>query len=172
MTPKIPKAYILTQVLLFMLFLVPVRSLQAQKRAPEFRLRDLQGRSVSLQSLLKKSPVLLDFWALWCNPCLKELPHLNEIQKKFGKRIQVVAVNEDDASNQSKIMPFVRGKGYRFRVLLDPDHVTMRRYKLTAIPTTLLINQKKEVVFFHQGYEPGDENLLLRAVEELLGAER
>lgn len=141
---------------------------QKAERAPEFQLRDLRGRLVSLTGLLKKSPVLLDFWALWCNPCLKELPHLNDIQEAYKEKLRVVAVNEDDASNQAKIRPFVKGNRYRFQVLLDPDHLVMRRFKLNAIPTTFLIDQRGKMVFFHQGYQPGDEKLLSDAVAGLL----
>jgi|Deesub1362B_J571_1020462.scaffolds.fasta_scaffold00788_8 peroxiredoxin len=142
-----------------------------EKKVPDFQLRDLEGRLVRLSKLLASRPVLLDFWALWCQPCLKELPHLNDIQSKYGSRLWVVAINEDDASNQAKIRPFIQGKRYRFQVLLDPDHRIMQKFKLNALPTTFLLARDGRVIYMRQGYQPGDEEDLKKAIEQLLDSE-
>ena len=59
----------------------------------DFRARDLNGKFVQLQKLLEKGPVLLDFWALWCVPCMKELPFIQKIGKKYEEKgLTIVAV--------------------------------------------------------------------------------
>lgn len=149
-------------------FLIPSRlySQMRYKKLPDFRLRDTQGKLVKLSDLAEQRLVLLDFWALWCLPCLKELPHLNAIQKEFKEDLFVVAVNEDDASNQAKIKPYIRGNRFEFHVLLDPDHEIMRKLKLNALPTTFLIGKELEVLYFYQGYQPGDEQKLKEAIQK------
>ncbi|MDP7437451.1 MAG: TlpA disulfide reductase family protein, partial [Candidatus Marinimicrobia bacterium] len=44
----------------------------------------INGQSVMLKNLIEEGPVLIDYWALWCGPCLKEMPHLEKLQDDFG----------------------------------------------------------------------------------------
>lgn len=65
--------------------------------APDFRLADLSGQSLSLSSYRGKV-VLLDFWATWCVPCREETPHLIDLQNKYGTQgLQVIGVSMDDS---------------------------------------------------------------------------
>ncbi len=65
--------------------------------APQFSRPDLQGKKIDLHALRGKV-VLLDFWASWCTPCIVEIPHLIDLQKRYGKRgLQVIGVSMDDS---------------------------------------------------------------------------
>ena len=68
--------------------------------APQFSRTDLQGRPFDLR---RGKIVLVDFWASWCPPCIIAIPHLSQLQNKYGARgFQVVGVSMDDSANVTK----------------------------------------------------------------------
>ena len=137
--------------------------------ATDFTARDLNGKKVRLREALHRGPVLLDFWALWCIPCLKAMPHLQEIQERYRDRgLTVIAVNQDSPSDQSKVKPFIKRKRYRFQVVLDEDKDLWYQFKLISLPTTLLLDSDGNIVYAHSGYKPGDETELIARIERLL----
>ena len=70
--------------------------------APQFVRSDLQGHPFDLKAQRGKI-VLIDFWASWCPPCIIAIPHLSQLQKKYGGRgFQVVGVSMDDSANTTK----------------------------------------------------------------------
>ncbi len=147
-------------VAILLLTMVPFCNLFADQ-APDFTLTDLEGNRVKLSEALKKGPVLIDFWATWCKPCLQELSHINEFDKKYrSKGLQSFAITIDSPKSQSKVKPFIKGSGYQFKVLLDQDMEVRKLFGGKDVPLTLLIDKKGEVVFRHLGYVPGDEKNL------------
>src|SRR5262245_54328762 len=74
-------------------------------KARNFTVRTLDGKSVSLNSLLEQGkPVLMDFWATWCGPCRMVIPHMAELSRKYGKDgLIVIGMNleEPDAQGQA-----------------------------------------------------------------------
>ena len=140
-------------------------------QAPDFNLPDLEGQRVHLKALLKGGPVLVDFWATWCKPCMKAMPKLIEIHKTYKDRgLTVLGVNADGPRSQAKVKPFVRTRGISFPVVIDGDGGVMRRMQVQALPTTVLIAQDGEVVYRHVGI--GDEKGLVEAIEALLSEEK
>jgi len=70
--------------------------------APQFSRTDLQGHPFDLKAQRGKI-VLVDFWASWCAPCIVAIPHLSQLQKKYGARgFQVVGISMDDSANTTK----------------------------------------------------------------------
>ena len=70
--------------------------------APQFTRSDLQGHPFDLKAQRGKI-VLIDFWASWCAPCILAIPHLSQLQEKYGARgFQVVGVSMDDSANTTK----------------------------------------------------------------------
>ena len=100
------KTMILLSTFLALLVASPV---PAADIAPDFNLRSPEGKRVHLKSLLEEGPVLLDFWATWCKPCIKAMPKLQEIYDQYSERgLTVIGVNEDGPRGQSKVKPFLR----------------------------------------------------------------
>ncbi len=141
-------------------------------KAARFQGKDLSGKIVTLESLLAKGPVLVDFWATWCKPCLKELPHLQRIHDKYSKQgLQVLAVTIDAPKTESRVKPFVLGKKYTFTVLLDSSQEVFRALQgKGTIPFVVAIDKDGNIRYRHTGYRPGDENELERVAAELVGA--
>ncbi len=136
--------------------------------AVDFSARDINGKKVQLKKLLIDGPVLLDFWALWCVPCLKEMPELKKIARKYKESgLTIVAVNQDSPSDQSKVKPFVKQKRFNFVVILDEDKDLWDQFNVNALPTSILIDQTGHVVYTHVGYKPGDQAEIIAALEKL-----
>jgi thiol-disulfide isomerase/thioredoxin len=141
-------------------------------KAARFQGKDLSGKQVTLESLLAKGPVLVDFWATWCKPCLKELPYLQRIHEKYSKQgLQVLAVTIDAPKTESRVKPFVMGKKYTFTVLLDSSQEVFRALQgKGTIPYVVAIDKDGNIRYRHTGYRPGDELELERVAAELVGA--
>jgi cytochrome c biogenesis protein CcmG/thiol:disulfide interchange protein DsbE len=135
--------------------------------APDFNLRSPDGKRLNLHDMLEGGPVLLDFWATYCKPCVKAMPKLQALHKKYESRgLTVLGVNEDGPRSQTKVPPFLRARKISFPIALDTDGGVMRRMQVGALPTTILIGQDGEVLFRQAGYDPKMEV----ALEKLLDA--
>lgn len=143
----------------------------ARTKAPDFRVADLAGEKVSLKDLLGKGPIVVDFWATWCKPCLKELPYVDRIREKYADRgVQVLAVTIDSPKSQSQVKRYIDTHKYGFTVLLDPEQEVFRKLQgKGSIPYVVVLDAEGNIRYQHTGYRPGDENELERVVAELLG---
>lgn len=147
------------------------KGLDIGNAAPEFTLVDLDGKNVSLSEKLKTGPVLLDFWALWCKPCLKSLPVTEQIKKDYAARgLSVIAVNTDSPRTNAKVKPYVKSNGFTFDVLLDPNNSLQRLYRFYRIPQLFLVSQDGKIAYSHLGYVPGAEKEVIAAIDKLLAS--
>ncbi|MCX7994673.1 MAG: TlpA family protein disulfide reductase [candidate division WOR-3 bacterium] len=156
------------------LFLLIVNFVFAQEKelptAPDFTLQDVDGNVVCLDSLLKKGPVFMSFWALWCKMCIKELDALRPYYDEFDSLgLQMLAISQDKARAVPKVKPFALSHKWKYTVVLDPDNILRELYNVQAMPTSFIINQDKKIVFVHQGYKPGDEEIIVDKVRCLIG---
>lgn len=136
--------------------------------APDFNLWNLRGERVNLKTLLTKGPVLLDFWATYCKPCVKAMPKLQKIHEKYGKSgLTVLGVNVDGPRGQNRVKPFLRARKVSFPIALDSDSAVMRRMQVNVLPTTLLITPDGEIALRQVGYNSKNAEVLLAAVEAL-----
>ena len=134
---------------------------------PLFSLKTLDGSTYRLSDELGKKIIILDFWATWCEPCKKFMKRLQEIQNKYPD-VAVVAISVDDASAYTKVSQYIKGKGFTFTVLLDPDsQVAKVLNPELKIPFTAVIDRNGSIVYTHTGYAPGDEQAVIRKVEAL-----
>jgi cytochrome c biogenesis protein CcmG, thiol:disulfide interchange protein DsbE len=136
-----------------------------------FRLRALSGETVELADLCAKGPVLLSYWATFCEPCKQEIPHLIELVKRFdGQHLQLALITVDSPRSQKQVKPYVSSKGWTMPVLMDPNGQTMKKMKGTNPPYTVLVGRGGEVLYTHSGYKPGDEKALEKELGRLLNA--
>jgi len=140
------------------------------KRAPGFRLEDLNGNLVSLNSIIGKAPVIVSFWATWCKPCAEELAEYKKILKDYeDKGVKVVAVSTDNEKSVSKIKPYIKSKGYNdFIVLLDTNQEAARKYYASSVPYSIIIDIHGNIVYSHTGFIKGDEIKVREKLDWLL----
>jgi len=142
---------------LILSFLFMVSAAFALDTMPDFILEDIKGDQVNSEELLNKKAVIIDFWAKWCSPCKKALPHLSDIQIKYDDLVNVVCITIDKARDKDKAKSFVKSKGYEFITLFDPNKSVSQLLNVNTIPRTFIVNSNGEIVYTHEGYTQGDE---------------
>jgi DsbE subfamily thiol:disulfide oxidoreductase len=109
------------------------------KPAPEFALADLEGTRRPLAAHRGKV-VLLDFWATWCGPCRREMPIIQQLHERYGKKgLVVYGVNCSEPASRAKT--FMNKYGYRFPTLLDRNGEVQGSFQVTAIPTVFVVDR-------------------------------
>jgi len=141
----------------------------AGDKASDFKLQDLAGKTVSLQSL-KGKVVFLNVWATWCGPCRDEMPSMETLYDEFkgNPNFVMLAVSQD--TNQDAVLPYVRKNGYHFDVLLDPENKVGDSYNVSGVPETFIIDRKGRIVAHHMGAFDWSRPDVSEALRELLQA--
>ena len=138
--------------------------------AADFSARDVEGKTVRLSDYLGKQVILIDFWATWCEPCLAEMSHLRKMyEANKGKGFVILAVSMDGPDTVAEVPSFAKRNGMVFPVLLDEDsHVASIYNPKKAAPLSILIDKSGKVIKTHEGYNPGDEEVLGKEVAAAL----
>lgn len=132
-----------------------------------FKVKDLKGKEIELDSLLKEGPVILDFWATWCNYCDEVLDILKEIKEKYKDKIIVLALSWDTPKTASKIEPLVKSRGWDFIIAIDEGKKIGRSYGVMFLPTTFIITKEKGIVYKKVGYNPREKEEIEKVFEEI-----
>jgi thiol-disulfide isomerase/thioredoxin len=141
-----------------------------QANVPNFVLEDLDGKKVSLADLRANGPVVIDFWATWCKPCTRSMPHLDELGKKYAKDgLSVVAISIDETRSLAKVKSYVQTHDYEFKVLLDSNQRVLRQLQGTGVPYVVVVSADGQLIYSHSGYREGDEDALAKVVAEAMG---
>ena len=121
--------------------------------SPDFVLRDLEGKEASWSSF-KGKPVLVNFWATWCEPCREEMPKIQEVQRLFGEKgLIVLAIDAGETPEVAR--KYIEEHGYTFRVLLDHDETVYGKFKVFGLPALFLIGRDGNMSVQFRGYRSG-----------------
>ena len=130
----------------------------------------LDGEKTNLSDLYSKGPLLVNFWALWCQPCRTEMKSLKNLYEKYsGKGLTVLGVNQDTPRSLAKVESFVKSYDIPYPIALDPDKELFEIFNGQVIPYSVLYNKEGRVIYKHTGYLPGDEIKIEEAIKEALG---
>jgi len=142
----------------------------AEENVPPFTGTTLTGDTFDLAAYLGKVPILIDFGSIYCSSCITSLPHMINLQNKYGaEKLRVVAVNLD-AYGLSRVRRFFgQFKGQlSFPVLVDQGLTISRSFEVTTLPTYLLIGGDGNVAARFIGYDDNKRKEIDEAVREVV----
>ena len=133
---------------------------------PALAMKDLSGRDHDL-SAYKGRVVLVNFWASWCPPCRKEMPSMQRLlQKMADKPFAILAVDTGESREEAEA--FLKNMPVGFPVLLDPESIEAKRWKVFAMPTSFLIDKRGQVRYLLPGGTEWDDGEGLKLIGEIL----
>ncbi len=134
-----------------------------------FTYRDIQNTSRSFNELKGEKLTLIDFWTTRCKPCRKAIPYLNKISAQFkDKGVNIIGINCDGPRSVSKVSPLSKSLKIQYPILLDINNELLNDLNLSAFPTLIMVNPKGKIVWVHEGFVTGDEEVILSEIEKRL----
>lgn len=113
--------------------------------APAAAFTDTAGKPVRLADFVGR-PTVVNLWATWCAPCLKEMPSLARLQAGFAGKLRVAAIAEDRGGDKT-VGPFVaKRKLGSLEIYLDPDGAVAEAFKVRGLPTSFVLDAMGRVV--------------------------
>ncbi|MCK5305628.1 MAG: TlpA family protein disulfide reductase [Candidatus Omnitrophica bacterium] len=168
---KLYSTKLIISFFLLILMLVPAKAAWGAgkklvgKKAPEISISKIFNakQKHSLKSL-RGQVVLLEFWATWCPPCIKAMPHLEKLHNKYkNKGLVIISIS---AEKESAIKKFVKSKKLTFPVAIDSGRKTNSSYGIKSIPTAYLIDAAGKVIW--QGHTMNLKNeTIKKALKEV-----
>ncbi len=158
--------WMLTLLTALMLAVAPLQAKEANGPAPDFTLKSRDGGNVKL-SELAGNVVMVNFWASWCAPCRVEMPKLNQLYNKY-KDLGFVLLGVNVEEQQKPPLNFLQKRPVDFPILWDNRNEVSKKYKVIAMPTTVLVDRSGNIRYIHQGYKEGDEKKYRKIIKKLL----
>lgn len=137
---------------------------------PDFELRALNGDSYRLSEQLGEHVVLLDFWATYCEPCLRSMPTLDALYAKYkAQGFLVLGVSIDAADSLPEVRAHVQKLGVTFPILLDQETRVVALYNpKTSAPYSVLIGRDGRILTKKEGYASDSHEILEREIQQAL----
>ncbi|MCF8260050.1 MAG: TlpA family protein disulfide reductase [Melioribacteraceae bacterium] len=154
------------------IFLLIISSCIFAQSSKDFTVEILDGEKQSFEEIYSEGPVLVNFWALWCTPCLAEMKALDQLYEKYQSQgFRILGINQDTPRSLAKIKTYISTREISYNIVLDPDKTLYEEFNAQILPTNILFNQKGEIVYQSTGYFPGDEFQLEEEIKKVLSKE-
>lgn len=166
----------LSSILLLICGLCEMISAQtpSNKTIPSADVKTLDGKNINTSTFSNNGkPIIISFWATWCRPCKKELDAIAEQYEEWVTQtgVKLIAVSIDDARSALKVGAEVKSKDWKFDVFIDENQDFKRVMSVNAIPYTVIIDGKGNIVWQHNSYAEGDENILYEILKKVINGE-
>ncbi|MEO9258463.1 MAG: TlpA disulfide reductase family protein [Crocinitomicaceae bacterium] len=141
------------------------------KTLPDMTVVDMDGNTINPSKVTNDGkPMIVNFWATWCAPCKRELSAIDDVYQDWVDEtgVKLIAVSIDDERTKSRVKPFVDGEGWEYDIWMDPNWDFKRAMGVNNAPFTFLLDGNGKIVYEHNNYSPGDENILHAKLLELV----
>ena len=139
------------------------------KPAPDIEFKLADGSGAWKPSSAKGKVVLIDFWATFCKPCKASFPRLQALHEKYKDGGLVIVGIAEDEEPKAVLPAFLKETGVKFLIGIDPERSAAEPpFKVTAMPTEVIIDRRGVVRYRHEGLRDGEIDLIVKHVEELL----
>jgi len=135
-----------------------------------FEVTDVNGDEMNFKTFLGKGPLLVNFWALWCEPCKQEMKAFMALSEKLKEKgVSMVSINTDKVKSIAKVRAWVKSQGIMQPMLVDPDgNIARDQFSMESLPYSLLLKADGSVYKKHIGFTAGDETMIAKELDELL----
>lgn len=128
---------------------------EAQAPLPDGKLAGFaDGEPVDL-ARYRGRPVIVNFWASWCAPCVEEMPDFQAFAATHASQVAVLGVNVRDAPSNAQA--FVTELGITYDLAIDPEGAFFAEVQAFAMPTTLFVDSDATIVYRHAGFLDGEQ---------------
>jgi len=147
------------------------------KKLPEFKLKDLSGNVFSSTQLIGK-PALINYWAIYCGPCVFEFPQLDELKAKYGDKMNFIAITENTCAGDD-LKKFLEKHPFNFYILENGENYK-KTLKIGAIPRNIFIDKNGYIRYIQSnfpyekidlktgGRKYSNNNYFVKIIEELI----
>jgi len=153
-------------VLSLLFFIFVFTNTACAEQAVNFELKDLSGKTVSLEKL-KGKVVFVDFWATWCPPCRASIPAVESLYEKYKDDDNICFIGINLSEDKETVSKFVKQEGINYSVLLS-DKKVIADYKIRSIPSFFIIDKDGNIINRYLGYRPGLETQWEEDIKGLL----
>jgi len=135
--------------------------------APLFTATTLDGKEISIEKL-KGKVILINYFATWCGPCLKEMPYIeSEIYKKIDDEdFVLVCIGREHTAEE--LVKFKEEKGFDLPIAPDPKREIYSKYAKMMIPRNFVIGRDGKVIYQHIGFEMEEFENMVKVIKDEL----
>ncbi len=133
-----------------------LKSKMIKEASPDFTLYNLQGNEIS-SSQYKNKVIVLDFWASWCPPCIEELKNLEKAVKRYSKDQGIVFLLLNIDKEKNRALRLIESKLNKDFFYFDPSNKVVNKFKVTGLPTKIIIDKNGNVRFRTEGMSSFNE---------------
>ena len=114
----------------------------------------LDGKKITVGEPRDK-PLYLQFWASWCHQCRQQIPYLKTLDKIYGDRIDIIAINPGWDQTLADVKTFAATHSLTLPIAFEPQGTTAQAFSVTVVPYNILFNRQGHIVY--RGFNSGKE---------------
>tara|TARA_B100000989_G_C19521484_1_gene464418 strand:+ start:2056 stop:2568 length:513 start_codon:yes stop_codon:yes gene_type:complete len=137
------------------------------KKIESFQLIDLEKKKIDFKKFKKFDFLIINFWATWCTPCVKEIPDLLKVEEKFKNKFKIIFISMDSNPKETISKFLKKNKFTNFNTYTDTDFSISKKLNVRVMPTTIITNKNLQEISRLTGYHDWLSSKTIKLLEEL-----